>query len=210
MQQRQLNTTSVYRRLSLVGLSVGLLVVVLNMWIDATFKGEQVQRNTLSEHIRLMLNHSALMAQRKIQAKDIDGLTLMLDDMTHDPYILQAMIYDNTGKVLAKSHDALSAQALYQKQRVRYQSLPPFDAQAEQSPLDITMYVSEIYHEQQLLGYLHVSYRKQLAMSAPLSFYQENMQKMLLMMLLSGLIGYMLTRGFARFSRNSYRIVDSQ
>jgi membrane protein len=210
MQQPQLNTTSVYRRLSLVGLSVVLLIMVLNMWIDAVHVGEKVQQSSLSQHTRLMLEHSAKVAQRQLKAKKLDELTITLNDMTEDPYIDQAMVFDRTGKLLAKSDDAKSVQDIYIEQRTIADSLPPFaPAPGINKNFNVTMFVTAIMEDERLIGYLHVSYRQQQALAQSQQFYQDNMQKMLLMMLLSGVIGFMLTRGFARFSRNSYRIVDN-
>lgn len=209
MKQRQLNTTSIYRRLSLVGLSVALLIIVLKMWVESATVGEQTQLRNFSEHTRLMLKQSAQVAQKQLKAKKLEQLQQMLDDLATDPYITQSRVYDKTGKLIAKSQNAVSAKEIYLQQRTLADTLPPYDAGAEPpANLDITMYVSEMMDGDKLIGYLHVGYLQQQALTEPLSLYQTNMQRMLLMMLLSGVIGFMLTRGFARFSRNSYRIVD--
>ena len=210
MPSRQLNTTSVYRRLSQVGLSVGLLIVVLNMWVDTSQKGEQMQSANASLHTRLMFKQTALVAQRQIKAKRKTALEQTLNDMTKDPFIVQAIVYDRDGLPIAKSDEAQSAHQLYQKQRSVIDTLPPHGPEAVESPhLGLKMYVTEIREEAKIIGYLHVTYMQNQALAAPLQFHQGNMQKILLMMLLSGLIGYMLTRGFSRFSRQSYRITEN-
>lgn len=213
MQQHKLNTTSVYRRLSQVGLSVGLLVVVLNMWVDTATRNEQMQLDIASIHTRLMLKQTTQVALRQIKAKKIDELTLMLNDLASDPYILQSLVYDRTGKLIASSQDAKMAHEIYLKQRTLADSLPPYTpeqttAQRTENPLlEMKMFVTEIMDGDKLTGYLHVSYLHQQALEKSLKFHQSSMQKVLLMMLLCGLIGFMLTRGFSRFSRQSYRIV---
>ena len=62
MTQRIINTTSVFRRLSQIGLSIGLLIVLLNMWVDTDFKGRQIQADNTATLIRQLAHQSTLMA----------------------------------------------------------------------------------------------------------------------------------------------------
>lgn len=207
MKQPQLNTTSVYRRLSQIGLSVGLLVVVLTMWVQTNAMGEKIQSNSTSTLTRHLAKQSSMAVLRLMKKKQIKSLALMLDDLTTDPFIVHGMVYDKTGKIIAQSNNAVTAHESHLHSRAATLVETPKGVPIS-LPVQTKMYVSEIMDGDKLLGYLRISFLQQQALKAPLHFHKTIMRKILLMMILSGVIGFMLTRGFARFSRNSYRIVD--
>ncbi|MFT5161558.1 MAG: putative membrane protein affecting hemolysin expression, partial [Alteromonadaceae bacterium] len=109
MNQAQLTPSSVYRRLSQVGLSICLLISVLNMWVNTSVNGSKVHIDTLSQLTRQMAQQSALSAANFIKQKQPQQLTLLLNNLTSNEYIEQSMIYDNNGNVLARSEEALTA-----------------------------------------------------------------------------------------------------
>jgi membrane protein len=207
MTNRQLNTTSVYRRLSQVALSVVLLIVVLDMWISANSVGEKLQSDHTASLTRQLAQQSALVAMRFIKQKQADELTVMLNDLITDPFIQQSMVYDKTGKIIAQSADSVTAHQAHIDKIEPFDALTPVNAPLPPSP-QLKMYVTEIYDDDKLLGYLRIGYLQTKAIKEPLLFHNNIMRQILLMMLICGVIGFMLTRGFARFSRNSYRIVD--
>ncbi|MFT4925274.1 MAG: putative membrane protein affecting hemolysin expression [Phenylobacterium sp.] len=256
MKQPQLNTTSVYRRLSQISLSVVLLITVLNMWVNADSDGSYMQSETVSALTRQLTEQSALVAVRLMEKKQTDKLTLMLNDLVTNPYISQSVIFDKSGKLIAQSEGAISAiDAHY----ARYPLVQP-DVEVTQSaqsdkpepetepeygpkliepvvtvengevkqqapeqeiiieaeqPAELApqgkvppskVYISEIRANNRLMGYLRINYLQHQALKKPLFMHKTNMRQIMLMLLLSGVIGFMLTRGFSRFSRNSFRV----
>ncbi len=207
MTNRQLNTTSVYRRLTQVALSVVLLIVVLSMWISANSVGEQLQSDHTANLTRQLAQQSALVAMRFIKQKQTNELTVMLNDLITDPFIQQSMVYDKSGKIIAQSSDSVTAHQAYIDKIEPFDALTPVNRPLPPPP-QLKMYVTEIYDGEKLLGYLRIGYLQAQAIKQPLVFHGNIMRQILLMMLICGVIGFMLTRGFARFSRNSYRVVD--
>ena len=264
MNQPQLNSTPVYRRLSQVGLSVGLLIVVLNMWIGADTNTNTVQSNMLSALTRQLSQQSALMAEHLIAQKQLDGLTPLLNNLVSNPYIQQSVIYDHNGKVMAQSDGAVSAIDIYHNQirqakvdigvvdeivdeiadevndEMDAEIAGEIDAKVDSKidnnvntkednkldnktkPVDSLkqlkspkppkpdskskVYITEIVTDNQVIGYLRINYLQQQALKPSQLRHKETMREILLMMILAGIIGFMLTRGFSRFSRLSFRV----
>jgi membrane protein len=192
-----INTTSVFRRLSQIGLSIGLLIMVLNMWVNADQKGRQIQADNTANLTRQLAHQSTLIAKDYIKRNQLDKLTILLNNLASNPDIKQAMVYDDTGDVLAQSEGAITA------------STNLTQSNLDTSPVDpVTMYISEIHNDKKLIGYLRISYLQQQALNIPLKNHSAAMRQMMLMMIIAGIMGFMLTRGLSRFSRNSYRVIE--
>ena len=66
--------------------------------------------------------------------------------------------------------------------------------------------VQPITKDQQLLGYIKLSLRLDTALNDISLSWQLLMQQLLGMLILAGCIGFLLRRGFSRFSRQSLRL----
>ena len=203
MTQTRISTTSIYRRLAQIGFSVALLVFVLTMWVSTHSRGERIQQDNTSALTRSLAHQASLTALRLIKAKNSKALPPLLDDLAQDPNIHSAMIYDRQGKVLAQSSQATAALEQY---NIQNQSTEP-DAPIRHEQQTKT-YVADIIDGDVRIGFLRVHYLQGQAIKAPLRFHHGLMRQVLLMMLCCGVIGFLLTRGFARFSRGSMRLVE--
>ena len=215
MQTPNFSTTSVYRRLAQVLLSLIILVVILYKWVSADLHSTTVIEENSKTLIDKLVGHAAVQAShlinpkanKKTQKQLKTRLEQLLNDLNRDPHIEQAMVYDQHGTTIASSNGAISA-----TERHKHQISPP-DAY---TPINIEpqvnqplMVVHEIRKDDELLGYLRVNYYHKLIMVQSAPSKRKVMEEVLLMILLSALMGFLLTRGFARFSRNTFRMDDS-
>ncbi len=212
----------VFRRLSQVIISIALLVTVLNMWITTSNNVSEAQSHTLSDLTRQLTQQSSLVAVRLIEKKQWPQLTLMLNDLLANRYIEQAVIYDNNGKILAQSDGALSVHQthLNNLKATRHEALidavvgadkkntltteKPAAAVNEPSTVYITA-LKDKATKHSIIGYLRINYHRHAVLKKPQEVHKSSMNDILLMMILSGVIGFMLTRGFSRFSRLSLK-----
>jgi len=209
MKTQQINTTSVYRRLAQLVIAVGLLIAVLFKWISADNQGKALLAANNSELTHTLAAQSAKVASHFIADKQTKQLPRMLNDIASHPFINQAMIYNHQGSEIARSSDAISAYKSYTEQTSPYDAFTPINhihQTANNDTAQNTWVVSEIRQDDKLLGYLRLNYQQNQALESSLGFHQQIMQQILAMGLLCGLMGFLLTRGFTRFSRNSFRI----
>ena len=66
--------------------------------------------------------------------------------------------------------------------------------------------VQEIRSQQQLLGYIKISLQPDTKLNPSFARWQQLMHHLLLLLLLTGLIGYLLRRSFSRLSRQGFRL----
>lgn len=212
MQTLQLNTTSVYRRLAQLTIAIGLLIVLFAKWIDADNQSKQLLTDNHSDLAYAQVNQSAQVAAHFIDDKQLKQLTRMLNDLTAQPFIIQAMVYDHKGSELARSSQAKTALEHYKQITEPFDGytpkIPLIEQSSEQPLKQGKAIISEIRLEDKLLGFIRVNYLQQQALQAPLTAQQQIMEQVMLIGLLSGVMGFLLTRGFGRFSRNSFRIGD--
>ena len=206
MKTQQINTTSVFRRLAQLVIAVGILIAVLLKWISADNQGKALLSANNDELTHTLATQSAKVAAHFIADKQTDFLPRMLNDIASHPHITQAMIYNQHGSEIARSNQAISAYESYIGQISPYDALTPLNQNQPNKTPNSQWVVSEIRQEAKLLGYLRLNYQQHQALQSSLGFHKQIMQQILLLGLLSGLMGFLLTRGFTRFSRNSFRI----
>lgn len=217
MQTPKLSSTSVYRRLAQILLSLVILVVILNKWVSADLQATSVIEENTKALIDKLVSHSALQASHLIKPnankKTRKTLTIqlqqLLDDLSQDLHIEQAMIYDHQGTTIAKSNGAISASERHQQQLFPPDAYTPINIEQAIADNQTLAVVHEIRKNDKLLGYLRVNYYHQLLVTPNTPKMRQMMEEVLLMMLLSVVMGFLLTRGFARFSRNTFRMSDS-
>lgn len=224
MQTPKLSTTSVYRRLAQVLLSLVLLVVILYKWVSADLQATEVIQENTKTLIDKLVSHAAVQAshfittnqqQNKQQSTQQEHKSLtpqlqrLLNDLSQDPHIEQAMVYDKYGTTIASSTGAISATERLKQQLFPPDAYTPINIENAIKTNQTLMVVHEVRKGDNLMGYLRVNYYHDLIVSPNTPTKRKMMEEVLLMVLLSAVMGFLLTRGFARFSRNTFRMNDS-
>ena len=210
MQTQKLITTSVFRRLAQVALSLLLLIFILYKWVEANQQSQASLNDNAQMLINKMVAQSATHASHLMTNNQRPQLQQLLADLQSDPHIEQAIIYNQHGTMIAQSQNAVSAFARHQHIQHPPDAYTPINTIITSQPLKSIIVVQEIRLKKQLLGYLSINYYQQLLTSQNKVQQQKMMEEILLMVLLSAVMGFILTRGFARFSRNTFRVSDFQ
>ena len=217
MQTPKLSTTSVYRRLAQVLLSLILLVIILYKWVSADLQANDVIQENTKTLIDKLVSHASVQASHlikpKANKKDSKALKTqllqLLNDLSQDPHIEQAVVYDQHGTTIASSNGAISATQFHQQQLFPPDAYTPINIDMATETNQTLMVVHEIRKDDILLGYLRINYYHDLIISPNTPTKRQLMEEVLFMVLLSAVMGFLLTRGFARFSRNTFRMNDS-
>jgi len=122
------------------------------------------------------------------------ALQTLLEKLTTDKLVHDILLYDQTGQLIASSSNAKDINSFYQPA-----------SNGSRMASDYAPFVSELRNPE-LIGYLRMTINQNL-LTAPLQQANyDNYELMRLMALFAVVIGYFLTRGFSRFSRQGFRV----
>lgn len=188
------NTTSSYIKLLQVAFAVLGIWLLLQAWVVTQQQGKLLLQQQSSQLMRETLITLADTAAYLIENDQLDGLEQLTQNVASSTYLYDVVVYDANGVRMSSSENSSPAYQLYHPEH--NETLAPM--------------VQPIIKQQQLLGYIKLSLRLDATLSPIAKPWQELMQQVLLMLLLAGAIGFLLRRGFSRFSRQSMRLKPPQ
>lgn len=188
------NTTSSYIKLLQVAFAVLGIWLLLQAWVVTQQQGKLLLQQQSSQLMRETLITLADTAAYLIENDQLDGLEQLTQNVASSTYLYDVVVYDANGVRMSSSENSSPAYQLYHPEHS--ETLAPM--------------VQPIIKQQQLLGYIKLSLRLDATLSPIAKPWQELMQQVLLMLLLAGAIGFLLRRGFSRFSRQSMRLKPPQ
>lgn len=188
------NTTSSYIKLLQVALAVLGIWLLLQLWVMTQQQGKVLLQQQSSQLMRETLITMANTAGYLIDNDQLDGLEQLTQNLAASQYLFDVVVYDANGVRMSRSENSGPAYQLYHSDYI--EALTPM--------------VQPIIKQQQLLGYIKISLRLDATLSSVSQPWQDLMQRLLLMLLFAGCIGFLLRRGFSRFSRQSVRLKRPQ
>lgn len=199
--------SSIYNKILQLVSAILLIVVLLAFLIVNTQQGEQV----LEQHFEQVADkflHQAVSGvsvflnekSSSLSKKDrFNQLQSYLNNLASAEYIKQIHLYDETGLLLLKSEligeTTSSIKLLYGID----ESLQTMDKSKQYIP-----FVKEIRNDS-LNGYLRLTIEKSYLTSDLANKNSENQTLYRALLMVAGLVGFLLTRGLNRFSRQGYR-----
>lgn len=173
-----------------------LFVVSLNIWLNINSKGELLLNENvlvLADNILLQTSHSAAFY---IENDDLDSLQQLTESALESDYIHEMLIYDERGVVLSQSSNAVSTKERFLQ--------PDSQQNKNLAPVLPIPFVKEIRNNDgQLLGFVRITVLRKYLQQQGVNFVQTINKQILLLALLAGFIGYLLTIGMRPFSANS-------
>lgn len=173
-----------------------ICLAVLGIWVllHAWVVSEQQGRTLLQQQSQLLMREtlSALShtAAYLIEQDQLGGLEQLTQHIAASPFLHDVVVYDANGVRMSWSESSAPARQLYH---------PDYD-----EPLQAM--VQPINKGQQLLGYIKISLRVDASITPLSQPWRQLMQRLLLMLIVAGIVGFLLRRGFSRFSRQSLRL----
>ncbi|HCH70878.1 MAG TPA: hypothetical protein DE042_10540 [Colwellia sp.] len=200
----------IYNKILQLLSAILLIVLLMTLWLSTAEKSEQV----LSLHFKQTADKflqqaiagvSVLLVEKEIsQSKKSRDAQLQsyLNQLGEADFIKQVHLYDKTGLLLLKSTSDGEASASIKSLYGIDERLKTLNKSSKYSP-----FVSEIRTEK-LIGYLRLTIEKSY-LTATLAKDNYNRQTLSrLLLIIAGLVGFLLTRGLNRFSRQGFRIPD--
>ena len=203
--------SSIYNKILQLLSAILLIVLLMTLWVSVTEKSNR----TISLHFeqtaekflqQAIAGISVIFVETKsAKAKKLQEAQLQsyLNKLGSADFIKQVHLYDETGLLLLKSNpDSESSTSIKSLYGID-ESIQTLNKSEIYSP-----FISEIRTDK-LSGYLRLTIEKSYLTSS-LAENSENSQTLYrFLLIIAGVVGFLLTRGLNRFSRQGFRIPDT-
>ncbi len=186
--------SSIYNKIMQLAIAIVLIIVLLNLWLVSSNQSQA----TIDEHFYVLGDQhieQAIMGVKNLQLiENKEDLNKFTQGLADADWVHDIRIYDATGQVIADSEKSRSMKDLYGitlNKTNKSDKLVPF--------------IKEIRTDK-LIGYVRITIKKEIFTQKLDTTSYENHGLLRLMMLISIAIGFLLTRGLNRFSRQGYRL----
>ena len=204
--------SSIYNKILQLFGAILLIVLLMTLWVSTAEKSEQVLSRHFEQTAEKFLQQaiagvSVLLVEKKTsqdkKSRDIQ-LQYYLSNLAKADFIKQVHLYDETGLLLFKSASGGEASASIKLLYGIDESLQTLDKSSMYSP-----FISEIRTDK-LVGYLRITIEKSY-LTASIATYNDDTQTLYrFLLIIAGVVGFLLTRGLNRFSRQGFRIPNAE
>ena len=195
-------TSSIYNKIMQLAIAIMFIIVLMNLWIANGTKDNELIDDYFQEISTQYLSQAVVSLQRLMLEQQNELIEEIIDDLSTMDYVQSVHLYDTTGRVLysstSENYSLDSVNDLYGI------SLNKRNNSAKYVP-----FVQEIRTDQ-LLGYLRITIEKSQLSEALTTASNERQRLFRLMLIMAGFVGFFLTRGLNRFSRQGYRPPKSE
>jgi len=194
--------SSIYNKIMQLAIAIAFIIVLMNLWLYS----QTMNKQTIEQHFyevaqQYLLQASAGLSVLTPELKTKQSRQLLqnyVDELQQTELINEIHLYDITGQLIISSESAKSVKALYglsKKNLNKSETSVPF--------------VGEIRKES-LVGYVRLTLDKQYLTNKLLDNNDQQFTLLRLMMIIAGVVGFLLTRGLNRFSRQGFRLMGSE
>jgi len=199
--------SSIYNKILQLVSAILLIVVLMTFWVANTQKSNQVLQQHFEQVAEKFLQQtvagiSVLLTENKssINKKTRNGqIQSYLNNLAKTDLIKQIHFYDKTGLLLFKSESSGEASDSIKLLYGIDESIQTLDKSKIFVP-----FIQEIRTEN-LVGYVRLTVEKYHLTSVIAKNNDESQTLSRLLLIIAGLIGFLLTRGLNRFSRQGFR-----
>ena len=199
--------SSIYNKILQLLSAILLIVLLMSFWLANAEKSEQSLQQHFEQVADKFLQQSlagvrVLLTENKNDiSKDVRQAQLQsyLNNLASADYIKQVHLYDNTGALLLTSEASGDASASIKLLFGIDESELTMDKSKQYVP-----FIREIRTDE-LIGYLRLTIEKSYLTSELAQSNKDSETLFRLLLIVAGVVGFLLTRGLNRFSRQGYR-----
>ena len=176
---QQASRYSIFKRLANLILIVVGSIICINLWLvnsEQSLNWHNKQANQLGDSLSALTGKILISS---MLANDSEKLSQQLGFIAADPHVAGVTLFDNKGRMLAANNSATSVVATYKLHTL--------------SPL---IFVENIYHNQQVIGYLSITLNEQEVMEYHSEYQEQLNQQLQMLMVLAAIVGILITRAF--------------
>jgi len=182
----------IYNKILQLAIAILLIVLLMNFWVSSRDE-QQIQIQDHANKIgKLYLAQAAINALPYL-AQPASQLQQYADTLVQQPLVKSVHIYDTTGQTMASSEQAESIKDLF-----------GISLKKVNQTNDVLPFVQELRTDK-LYGYIRLSLHQSILADELAENSRAQYDIMRLLMIVAGVIGFLLTRGLNRFSRQGFR-----
>ena len=140
-----------------------------------------------------LTNLAAAEAERYINKNKIEDLKLLIEDLSNDPMVRDATIFDRLGRVLYQSKNSIPLKELLK-----------IDDSSDKEIDNIVPYIAELFNEEKKIGYILVSLRQHKLLSLIHNYQETSFTILILVFVMAFLAGMILMALFFRKAESAY------
>ncbi len=182
----------IYNKILQLAIAILLLIFLMNFWVSSRDAQQQQIQGHASKVGKLYLAQAGINAMPYLTQQPSD-LQAYVDRLLPQPLVKSVHVYDITGQVIASSEHAESINDLF-----------GISVKKNNQTDDVIPLVQELRNEQ-LQGYIRLSLNRSILVDELAEKSRAQYDVMRLLLIVAGVIGFLLTRGLNRFSRQGYR-----
>lgn len=170
---------SIFKRIANLILVIVGCIACINLWLissEQSLNWHSKQANQLGVSLSSLSGNILISS---LLENDSEKLSKQLNYISADPHVAGVSLFDNKGRVLADNNSAASVVAAYKLNTI--------------SPL---VFVQNITHEQQVIGYLSIILKEKEVMAYHSEYQKQLNQQVQMLMILAAIAGILITRAF--------------
>ncbi len=185
--------SSIYNKIMQLAIAIAFIILLMNLWLFNHNKNKQAINDHFYYVGQQYLKQNTLGLSVVIK-EDKKLIQDYVDNISQVDWLKDLHIYDTTGQLIANSQSHHSIKDLY--------GISPHKINKSE---EFVPFVSEIRTDK-LHGYIRMTIKKNYLTDNLLTRHDEQYSWLRLMMIIAGVVGFLLTRGLSRFSRQGFRV----
>ncbi len=211
--------SSSYNKILQLLIAIMLMILLMNLWL-VTSDNDEV---TIKQHVKEVSHHLLSQANVGLQVllanDDQSVIEEYINQLAALDYVYSVHFYDVTGQVVFSAQKNNQLLALENNEQPLESELVTTSGDTVSDLFGLTPskqnssrvfipFVQEV-RSQKLLGYLRMTIKKSYLDKGLKAASYKNSEWLRLMMFLAGVVGFFLTRGLGRFSRQGLRLAKA-
>ncbi|MFB0982247.1 MAG: AhpA/YtjB family protein [Alteromonadaceae bacterium] len=188
----------IYNKIMQLAIAIAFIVILMNLWIYSQTQNKQsIEQHFYDVGQQYLQQASAGLSVLTPEVKTQQSRQLLqnyIDELQKTAVVEEIHLYDLSGQLIISSQNAKSIKALFGLS----------DNQLDNSKFSVP-FVSEV-RKDVLVGYVRLTLDKHYLTTKLLKNNDEQFTLLRLMMIIAGVVGFLLTRGLNRFSRQGFRL----
>jgi membrane protein len=182
----------IYNKILQLALAILLLVFLMDFWVTSR-DNQQLEIQAHAKKMGKLYLAQAATSTLPYLAQNPSQLQQYTDNLVQQPLVKSVHIYGITGQNIARSEQAESINDLF---GLSLRKINQTD--------DVIPFVQELRTDK-LHGYIRLSLYRSILADELIKNSRDQYDIMRLLMMVAGVIGFLLTRGLNRFSRQGFR-----
>jgi len=191
----------IYNKIMQLVIAIAFIVILMNLWIySQTQNKHSIEQQFYDVGHQYLKQTSVGLSVLTPEVKTKESRKILqnyVDELEKVEVVKQIHVYDVSGQLIISSQNAKSIKVLFGLS----------DNELDKSRFSVP-FVGEVRNDE-LVGYVRLTLDKQYLTTKLLKNNDEQFTLLRLMMIIAGVVGFLLTRGLNRFSRQGFRLGDT-